>query len=257
MKNKIDFYDKNSIEILIASSNHTFPLHSHSCFCFGIVEDGSVRFTVCGRSKNLTAGMAFIIPSETGVKIEASSPYRYITICVKGSLKDQLNKYNYTDYFITFPSCAAVREMCSTYMADSSSDAAKILVSAIIDLIQPAVSDAFRSSDRFSAVVADARRYIITHSQESFSLTELAGKVHVSKYYLVKLFKKEMGVTPHQYYVQAKIRAVKDSISEAARTSDLAQDLGFNDQSHMCNLFKKEMGISPMEYKKSIKPTEQ
>ena len=254
MKNKIDFYDKNSIEILVASGSHTFPLHSHSCFCFGIVEDGTVRFTVRGHSRELTAGMADSIPPETGVKIETSSSYRYITICIKGSQKERLNSFNYSDYFMTFPTSEPVRRICSEYMADSSASADDTLISSITELMRPVISGTSSPSEKRSSVVSDARRYIIEHAGSAFSLNELAAFVHVSKYYLVKLFKKEMGVTPHQYYVQAKIRIVKDSITEAENSSDLAQDLGFNDQSHMCNLFKKEMGISPVEYKKSIRP---
>ena len=58
MKNVIDFYEKNSIEILFANSEHNFPLHSHECFCFGIVEEGEVTFTIDGKQTVLSTGIS-------------------------------------------------------------------------------------------------------------------------------------------------------------------------------------------------------
>jgi AraC-like DNA-binding protein len=68
----------------------------------------------------------------------------------------------------------------------------------------------------------------------------------------VKVFKKEMGVTPNQYYIQVKMHLIKKEIMEYQKAVDLAMEYNFNDQSHLCNLFKKQMGISLLDYKKSF-----
>jgi AraC-like DNA-binding protein len=61
-----------------------------------------------------------------------------------------------------------------------------------------------------------------------------------------------MGVTPNQYYIQAKMYLVKREIMDYRKEIDLALDLNFSDQSHLCNFFKKQMGISLQDYKKSF-----
>lgn len=249
MKNEIDFFEKNSIEILFARSNHSFPLHSHECFCFGIVEEGEVTFTINGMQKTLCPGMAYIIPSNIGVIIQAEKQYRYITICIKSKWKERLKHLEFHNYFLTFSSSEEVRRLCADYIRNGS---AEDFISSVTNLIKPLVeAKAYKDPER-NELVESAINYIRNHAYEKFSLDALADTIHVSKYYLVRLFKKEMGVTPNQYYIQVKMYFIKKGIMNYPKEIDLAMDLDFNDQSHLCNLFKKQMGISLQDYKKSF-----
>ena len=252
-KNQIRFYEKDSIEILFASSEHTFPLHSHECFCFGVVEEGCVTFTVNGVRKKLLPGMVFLVPSNIGVLIQAEGRYRYITICIKGKWKEQLKPLKFRDYFLTFSSSEAIRGLCMDYIEGGS---AKTFLEALVALMQPVIAhQAEKSTERAGRILAEAAcEYIRSHAQEKFSLDALADAVHVSKYYLVKVFKREMGVTPHQYDVQVKMHFARERIlGSSQKEVDLAMELDFNDQSHLCNLFRKQMGISLQDYKKNHK----
>lgn len=251
MKNKIHFYEKNSIEILFAQSNHNFRLHSHECFCFGIVEEGEVTFTIQEKQRTLYPGMAYIIPSNVGVIIQAEKRYRYITICMKKEWKEQLKYLEFDDYFLTFSSSDEVHKLCRDYLNQGSSEK---FIQAIINLMQPVITNKseHEKEKTKSEIVEAASRYIRKHAHEKFSLDALADAIHVSKYYLVKIFKKEMGVTPNQYYIQVKMYLVKKEIMAYRKEIDLAMELNFNDQSHLCNLFKKQMGISLQDYKKNF-----
>lgn len=250
MKNKIDFYEKNSIEILFAESDHNFPLHSHQCFCFGIIEEGEVTFTIHGKQKLLYPGVAYIIPSNVGVMIQSNKRYRYITICLKNEWKEQLKQLEFNDYFLLFSSSEEVHKLCDDYIKHGSQET---FVKSIINLMQPIIADKVVQGTNItrSGIVDAASRYIRKHADEKFNLDTLADTIHVSKYYLVKLFKKEMGVTPNQYYIQAKMYLVKSAIMDYRKEVDLAMVLNFSDQSHLCNIFKRQMGISLKDYKKS------
>lgn len=251
MKNMINFYEKNSIEILFANSNHNFPLHSHESFCFGIIEEGEVDFTINGKSRLLYPGNAYIIPSNVGVIIQAEKRYRYITICIKNDWKEQFKYLEFNDYFLTFPSSEVIHKMCVNYITKGS---AEKLVRSLTNLMKPVIADKTEHhKEKIKiGIVEEARRYIRRNAHEKFCLDTLADAIHVSKYYLVKIFKKEMGVTPNQYYIQAKMYLVKKGIIEYRKEVDLAMELNFNDQSHLCNLFKKQMGISLQDYKKNF-----
>lgn len=252
MKNQIRFYEKDSIEILFAYSEHTFPLHSHECFCFGVVEEGCVTFTVNGVRKTLLPGMAFLVPSNVGVIIQAEGRYRYITVCLKNEWKEQLKSLEFRDYYLTFPSSETIRGLCGKYIENGS---AEIFVKELLALMRPVFADRTEENAGTAgrSLAEAACEYIRSHAQEKFSLDTLANAVHISKYYLVKIFKREMGVTPHQYDVQVKMHFVRERILGSQKEVDLAMELDFNDQSHLCNLFRKQMGISLRDYKRNYK----
>lgn len=86
MKNNIKFYEKGSVEILYGKSTHCFPLHSHESFCVGVIKKGEALFNINNSKKVLKENMIFIVPSNTGISINADCEYNYITICFKNGL---------------------------------------------------------------------------------------------------------------------------------------------------------------------------
>lgn len=101
-----------------------------------------------------------------------------------------------------------------------------------------------------------ARQYI--HHSSDFNMYGLSEYVSLSKYHLIREFKKKFGLSPYQYYKNCQIKKVRQGLLSQQTLPDLAYMLGFSHQSHMCNDFKKYMGISPVDYQKScfsiIKP---
>jgi len=73
MKNIITFYEKGAVEILHGKSTHSFPIHSHESFCIGVIKKGKVLFNINNSKKLLKENMVFIVPSNTGISINAYS----------------------------------------------------------------------------------------------------------------------------------------------------------------------------------------
>lgn len=245
MKNKLDFVEKENIEIVFSNSNHTFPLHSHESFCYGIVTSGGVFFEIDGERKLLTRGMSYIIPSNHGVIIESAPTYRYIAICIKNHAKDRLNQYNYTDHYPEYISCSTIETLCDQFKNTGDEEA---LVSELIHLLAPVTALEIRDPSYDEELITSAKQYIRDHVNERFQLEELAAHVHVSKYYLIRLFKSAVGVTPNQYYIQAKLSKAKEGLQMGFSPTEVATELNFNDQSYMCRQFKRLMGISVTDY---------
>lgn len=94
---------------------------------------------------------------------------------------------------------------------------------------------------------------IIKTEPAQFSLEFLANAVHISKFHLERKFKEQVGITPYQYYLNEKIKKIRQGLLSHKSLSDLTFDLGFSDESHLCNTFKKHVGISPLQYASSYK----
>lgn len=67
---------------------------------------------------------------------------------------------------------------------------------------------------------------------------------------LYREFKKQVGLTPHHFKIQNRIRKVQHMLLENKQASitEVALAMGFYDQSHFIKSFKKIVGLSPCQY---------
>lgn len=84
------------------------------------------------------------------------------------------------------------------------------------------------------------------------SIQELAAFVNISPVYLMRLFKKEVGITIHAYINYLRIEKAKEMIRAGQPLLQIAHDLGFIDQSHFSKAFFKITGVSPTNYQKGL-----
>ena len=83
-------------------------------------------------------------------------------------------------------------------------------------------------------------------------LEELSEKTKISYCFLNRQFKKFIGLPPHKYQKQLRIKLACNLIKEKKLTlSDIAQEVGFYDQSHFYRIFKQLVGITPKKFQKS------
>lgn len=249
LKNVIQMFEKDSIEILTAESSHSFPLHSHESFCLGVVNQGKVHFQVGDQEKILSKGMNYLIPSNIGVIITpVEKRYGYTTICFKNQFKEYLMNYDYDEYFPKLHAYDQIHDLCDAYINGSSS---QFFMDGIISILKRHMLEKTTVPSMDEDLMECAKKYIRNHIYEPFDLDSLAEYVHISKYHFIRKFKKQTGVTPNQYYIQAKISAAKQALKQNEKETDVAIDLNFSDQSYLCNVFKKQMGISMKDFKKN------
>lgn len=83
------------------------------------------------------------------------------------------------------------------------------------------------------------------------SLTEIASAMHMSKANVIRIFKKSIGVTPHQYLLEQKIETAKILLKETnISIKAISERLCITDEHYFSELFKKHTSISPREYRK-------
>lgn len=90
--------------------------------------------------------------------------------------------------------------------------------------------------------------YIDEHLSEPLTLEELAGQIQLDKYQLIRRFRNETNTTPWQYLITKRIDKACELLEGGMSSSQVAQETGFYDQSHLNRVFKKEMGITPKKY---------
>lgn len=86
--------------------------------------------------------------------------------------------------------------------------------------------------------------------EENLSLDELAGRLHVSKYYLCHMFREKTGISIVRYRNARRISLAKELLMETdLPISDIAARTGFNTASYFIESFQKLEGLAPGKYR--------
>lgn len=101
-----------------------------------------------------------------------------------------------------------------------------------------------------SARLDALRQALELHPEECLSMDEMAGMAHMSKYELIRSFKRQVGLTPHQFQLQNRIRGAQRRLLCAPSLTEVALNAGFCDQSHFIRQFKRHVGMTPAAYRR-------
>ncbi len=88
--------------------------------------------------------------------------------------------------------------------------------------------------------------------QENISLEELSQKFELNPFYIIRLFKSQINLTPHAYLLNLKINRAKEFLKSGHTIVDTALECGFSDQSHFHRNFLKIVATTPKEYQKNF-----
>jgi AraC-like DNA-binding protein len=93
-----------------------------------------------------------------------------------------------------------------------------------------------------------AREYLHALPQVNVSLKELAQEAGLSAFHLSRVFRQEVGLSPHAYHVLIRVRFAKELLAQGYPVSHVALEAGFFDQAHFTKHFKRIFGVTPGRY---------
>ena len=107
------------------------------------------------------------------------------------------------------------------------------------------------SANRLPNYVIDARSYINLHYAERITLDNLSRSISINKFYLQKLFKRCIGLSPNEYLIHTRLTHAKQLLrTSTTPISQIAMDVGINNIGHFITLFKRYEGITPSAYRR-------
>lgn len=224
------------IEIVhLQDSSLAYPMHNHaSIYSFIIVMTGEIEVTVGKQKKSYTRGdIIVILPYEVHEIIPMTKTYSMLTFCIRKTLIVDQN----ADLLGMIGQCLKEIEE-------------QLLPAEFKEKLFDAIGKERKIERCFDVhlEMAKLRAYIEEHSKEELDLDELSSILHISKYHMIRLFREYVGLTPHKYQLQNRIRLAQRLIEEDEPLMEVAMETGFYDQSHFIKQFKKIVGVTPHEY---------
>lgn len=103
---------------------------------------------------------------------------------------------------------------------------------------------------RHQRIIQQAAAYIKEHLSEKVSLEQVANEVHLSKSYLCRILKEELGCTFTEYTNRLRVEKSKLYLHCGDMSlSEIACAVGFDDQSYFTRVFRRQVGVPPGKYR--------
>lgn len=97
-------------------------------------------------------------------------------------------------------------------------------------------------------IIAEIKERLSRSLEENQTLQQLAETVGYNPFYLLRSFKKNVGLTPHEYRLNLRIDRAKDLLRAGLSPSAVAAETGFVDQSHFHRTFRQFVAATPRQY---------
>lgn len=246
---------------------HSYPRHSHDYYVIAVVDKGLQSFSFAG-SKHITPvnGLILLNPgdvhtgepvSELGFGFSAFYPtvQHLQTTILELSGCSAIPSFS-VPRADDLQMADAVRELYTTLKSNASPlECESKFVWTLIELVKR-FGDKKSNEHKFGhehLAVKKVRSYIQENYARPISLSELAEQVNFSRYYLLHMFRNEVGMPPHTYLENVRIRQAQKLLSEGEALVQVAHQVGFGSQSHFTQRFKQIIGVSPGEYARQVR----
>jgi len=95
--------------------------------------------------------------------------------------------------------------------------------------------------------------FIEAHLDGDLSLEAMAAEIEISAFYLSRVFKAELGQSPHQYVLGRRVERAKALLRDTAMPiAAVALAAGFSSQSHLSDWFRRSVGVTPAVYRREV-----
>ena len=242
------------MKILFCSSSvniSSCPVHSHDCFELVVVTSGECT--------TVTDSNDYFTPKNTILLLPPKISHS--TTC----------ENRFSDTYIQFDSCPfPVNEPLLVH--DYTSNIARLskilkrtyikketgymnICSGLLDSIFDFIL-AFKNVTYSHDFVASLKDAIVDNvSNTDFNINDAILKTGYNSDYVRRCFKKDMGMTPNEYFISLKMDSARKLLllSPQMTIFEVAMRCGFTDQYYFSGAFSKAYGCSPSSFRKSQK----
>ncbi len=191
LKNEINFYEYDDVEMVSGHCIHSFPVHIHEHGCVGFVTEGCAELIKGDNRTILTAGDGYVIPPYTphALSSVAFKRFRYVVLCCKrADPRDRAND-------IVSEAKARIRQTTGNFCVGTLSQEVHISKYHLDRIFKAQVG-----VTPYQFYLHHRIKKIRQGLQMHIPLSDLVYSLHFTdQSHLCNTFKKHMGISPAQY----------------------------------------------------------
>ncbi|MEK6348511.1 MAG: AraC family transcriptional regulator [Burkholderia sp.] len=237
----------------------SYDVHTHDTACFALITEGAIRIRMRGSEFVAKAGDLYAIDADAphaGWPVDASG-WRQRTVYVR------------TEHLRSLLADGGAAERGAAIRGPIIGDARLNALFCRVHRDSEAQADALRREERYLRFVARlferhvheplvlrevgaepqavriAREFLDHRLDSQVHLDEIAGAAGLPVFRLFRAFERHLGMTPHAYQRQARVRSAIALMRLGRPLSEVAAATGFADQAHLTRSFRRMMGVTP------------
>ncbi len=229
--------------VLTENQKVTYEKHNHvSKYVAGLVLKGKVELLKNECATEIMQEDFFIIPTYQvhALKIEDATA-RILTLCIDEKFLDSHSMEEGKSILANIMLSLHEKQIIEEKQEAAYLDAYEI------------ITKLHEERKKLPELIESITNMVVDEPEQAWNLDELADSIYINKYYMIRKFKETIGLTPHSFHIQNRIRKAQHLLQEGHSITDTALEMGFFDQSHFDKAFRKILGISPSEYVASLK----
>ena len=103
-----------------------------------------------------------------------------------------------------------------------------------------------------SEIIRKALLFINTNYTSQITVDDISKSVFSSKYFFIRKFHQEVGVSPKQYLMKLRVENAKTLLVQTGKAvNEIAILVGFENEKNINYAFKKVLGITPRQYREN------
>jgi AraC-like DNA-binding protein len=250
---------------------HTYDLHAHETYSFGLTEFGAQAFGCRGGAWTSTAGLVMAFnpdePHDGRAATERGFTYRIVHIgpeLVADLLSDKAGRPAglplFADPVLHDQVLANALARLYASLSDRATTLARdeALAATVAAMVHrgarntPLESSAARSTNGAETITARRIRALLDESYlDEVSADDLARAASCSRFAAYRAFKASFGLAPSEYQRLLRLRAARRLIVAGHPVAEAAAAAGFADQAHLTRWFRRCYGITPGTYQRA------
>ena len=125
----------------------------------------------------------------------------------------------------------------------------QLLIGVNRDILRDRTAQEETDSYRVDPKIEEILRYIAGNLGADLTVSALAGRFYLSRYYLMHRFKAVTGYTIHQYISQKRLLRAGKLIREGMPVMKAAEQVGFSEYSTFLRAFRNTFHMNPREFR--------
>lgn len=257
-----------ALDFLSASfTTHRYAPHRHDTYVVAALEAGTESLHARGERRYAAPGeLVLLEPGELHDGSGATPSWRYRAIYpspsflaraladLEGDPEGDVAAPSVRDPVVRDPKLAAefLRAHRLAEAEPSSPGAEAAIATVVAELLARHAASAARP--RPPTVGAEDRRIrrvvelIRSEAAQTLTLERLAAEAGLSRFHFLRVFRRQLGQTPHAYQTDVRVREARRMLAAGVPPAAVAVAVGFSDQSHLNRVFKRVVGVTPGRY---------